>query len=174
MSSDSVRPVQGRSASLPGWYESAGALLVLAIGGLTAVDVFGRYVLSKPVFGAFDMVEALMAVSIFWFLPSVSRSSGHISLGLLNLRPGSWVERLRQAVVELACVAASAVLAYQLFHAAADHAARGEASLILQIPTSPLVYACATFGALVAGVHGWRLLSVLAGRAVAGGAGEAS
>jgi len=174
MSSDSVRPGQGRGVSLSWLYEAAGALLVLTMGGLTAVDVFGRYVLSKPVFGAFDMVEALMAVSIFWFLPSVSRSSTHISLGLLNLRPGSLAERLRQAVVELSCVAAASVLAFQLFHAAADHAARGEASLILQIPTSPLIYACAAFSTIVAGVHGWRLLSVLTGRVAAPTPGESS
>ena len=134
-------------------YEAVGGSLVLAIAGITAVDVFGRYVLSRPVKGAFEIIEVLMALSIFWFLPLLSLHGSHISVSLLSDRPGSAIDRLRRFVLEIVALVGTSVLAVQLGRAAAEATKQGEASLVLGLPKGPVLAACSVLAAGMAAMH---------------------
>ena len=71
-----------RSAAARAWLERAlgliaGAVLFVMMM-LTTVDVFGRYVLNKPVAGAFEVTEMMLAALIYCGLPLVSQRREHI------------------------------------------------------------------------------------------------
>lgn len=143
------------------WYEGAGAILVLGIGGLTAVDVVGRYFLGQPLKGAFDLIEVLMALSVFWFMPLISRDDGHISVGLFKTRPRSALDAVRRVAIEGCCLLTAAIVSWQLARTSLDFMRQGEVSLIIGLPKGPVVAACAAIGAVVALAHGVRLVSML-------------
>ncbi|MEZ5477712.1 MAG: TRAP transporter small permease [Thiolinea sp.] len=146
--------------SLERAYGVLGALLLLGISGLMFVDVIGRYFLNMPVKGAFDLIEALMALCAFWFLPLLSRDDQHISVTLLRARSG-WVANIQHALIELICLGVALLMGYGLFEIALEYQAIQESSLILGLPKAPFVMICALVVSLMALVHLTRLLRVL-------------
>ena len=151
----------GQAGGVVRAYSIAGAVLVLAIAGVTAVDVFGRYFFSRPLKGAYDIIEILMALTIFWFLPQLSAAGEHVCVTLLKDRPHALADRLRRAFIELCCAATAAALAWQLARAAAQFIRQSEVSVVLGLPKGPVVAVCAAVGVLVVLTHLWRLPRVL-------------
>ena len=143
------------------WYEHTGALLVLGIAGITAIDVVGRYFLGQPIKGSFDLIEVLMAVSVFWFMPLVSRDDSHISVGVLRSRPDSALDGFRRAAIELCCSVTSGIVAWQLLRSALGSMRHAEVSLIIGIPKGPVVMVCAAISLLMMLAHLVRLLAML-------------
>ena len=106
------------------------------VGGmmcLTLADVIGRYLFSKPVFGAFEMTEILMGLVIFGGLPFATRARTHISVdfvsGLLPTRV-SWI---RDVVLDLTCAVFTGLLAWRVWLYGHRLVATGETTLELQI-----------------------------------------
>ncbi|HPE59619.1 MAG TPA: TRAP transporter small permease [Thiolinea sp.] len=146
--------------SLERAYMLLGALLLVAMSGLMFTDVIGRYFLNKPVRGAFDLVEALMALCAFWFLPLLSRDDQHISVTLLRACSGL-VAKIQQALIELICLTVALLMAYGLFETALEYHQIQENSLILGLPKAPFVMICALVVFLMALAHLSRLIRVL-------------
>ena len=61
------------SAQLPSWLTNALLILVafavFAMMALVFANVFGRYVLSKPIAGGEEVIKFLMALDDFWCFP---------------------------------------------------------------------------------------------------------
>lgn len=74
---------------------------LLAMMGITVVDVFGRYVLNAPLPGAFEITEIMMAVLVFSVLPIVTATSNHLTIGLLESRFEGRLRDARTALVSL-------------------------------------------------------------------------
>lgn len=86
----------------------SGALLV-SLMMVTGVDVIGRYLLNKPLTGAFELTEMLLGALVFASLPLVSRSGGHVDVDLLmNLIPA----RVRHVLNMLVGVLSATVLLF--------------------------------------------------------------
>jgi TRAP-type C4-dicarboxylate transport system permease small subunit len=67
----------------------AAALSAMVV--LTFVDVVGRRLFGKPVFGANDITEHLMALIVFAGLPLLTGARAHLSIDLFDkwlLQPG--------------------------------------------------------------------------------------
>lgn len=58
-------------------------LALIAMMFLTSLDVIGRYFLSRPVPGAFELTELLLVLAIFLAFPSLSYSGGQIETDAL-------------------------------------------------------------------------------------------
>ena len=71
-----------------------GAIASLALLGmvlLTCVDVIGRYVLNRPITGAFELDEMSMGALVFASLPLVSLRRQHVTVDLLDwVLPARW------------------------------------------------------------------------------------
>ena len=67
---------------------SAAVLFLMMI--ITTVDVFGRYVLNKPLPGGFEMTEMALAVLIYAALPLVSIRREHIVIDTLDTLMSPW------------------------------------------------------------------------------------
>ena len=81
----------------------AASLILLAMMLLTFVDVVARYVVNRPVRGAFEVTELMLLVLIFAGLPLVSFTDEHALMDfidrLLGPRAQRWLERAVQAAL---------------------------------------------------------------------------
>ncbi len=149
------------SQSLSSVYQAVGAVLMLSIAGLMSVDVMGRYFLNMPINGSYDMIEALMALCAFWFMPQLSRHKQHISVTLFQAR-GGWVARLQTILIELLSCTGALLMSWCLFVIAGEFSDMQEKSMVIGLPKAPIVYTCAAVSALMAVAHVTNvLMSVL-------------
>lgn len=71
--------------------ETVLVILMSLMVALTFCDVIGRRVFGRPVFGAHDLTEHLMALLVFTGLPLVTLAAMHLKVDLFDkvlLRPG--------------------------------------------------------------------------------------
>ncbi|MBM3352280.1 MAG: TRAP transporter small permease [Betaproteobacteria bacterium] len=111
------------------------------IAALTFLDVFARYLFAKPVQGSAEIVQFLMALTIFAALPLVTRHRGHISVSLVEgvLRGGAL--RAQRVLVDTASLAGCAVIAWQLHLQAGVYAQTGNKTIVVGLPMAPLAWA---------------------------------
>ena len=60
-----------------------GAIALVGMMLLTAIDVAGRYLFNAPIVGAFEVTEFLVLILIFSFIGYTQREKSHVSIGLL-------------------------------------------------------------------------------------------
>src|SRR6478735_1217325 len=91
----------------------AASALLFGMMVLTFFDVVGRYLLNRPIRGAFEVTELALLVLIFAGLPLVSHADEHVTMDFIDrILPGrargAWI-RLMHAV----CAALMLFLAWQ-------------------------------------------------------------
>lgn len=122
------------------------------IVALTFFDVFARYLLAKPVQGSAEMVQFLMALTIFAALPLVTRHRQNVSISMVDSLLKGAARRAQQALVDLASLLACGVIAWQLVLQANEYAKTGNKTIVVQLPMAPLAYVMAAFAAATCGV----------------------
>ena len=115
----------------------AGALLAV-MTMVTVVDVFGRYVLHRPLPGAAELIEIMMALLVYIALPVVSQRNAHVSVGLIASALPPRAIAVTDVLVRLLCAAVLAVIAWRLWVYAGK--LTRDVTEYLRIPQSPLVY----------------------------------
>ena len=127
---------------------AASAVAVAALAALAAVtvlDVAGRYLLNRPLLGAIEMSEFLMAILSFGGLAFAELRNGHITVDFFA---GALPERAR-ALLEAAGALLGVVFWGLVAWRATVHAVRiweaGEVSANLMVPTWPF-YLSVTVG----------------------------
>jgi TRAP-type C4-dicarboxylate transport system permease small subunit len=143
---------------------ATGTLLALMVL-LTTVDVLGRYVFNRPLRGAFELTEVLMAALIFAALPLVTLRTEHIVVDLIDPYLGARARRIHGRVIQLASGVVVAVLAYVFFQQAWQMARDGLYTDALQLPLAPIVYFGAVAIVVAAAIH----LALAFGRSLSGG-----
>jgi TRAP-type C4-dicarboxylate transport system permease small subunit len=125
---------------------SAVAIVALAaLAAVTVVDVAGRYILNKPLFGAIEMSEFLMVFLSFGGLALAELRNSHITVDFFL---GAVPERARALLEAAGALLGVAFWGFVSWRATV-HAARiweaGEVSANLAIPTWPF-YLAVTIG----------------------------
>jgi TRAP-type C4-dicarboxylate transport system permease small subunit len=131
--------------------------LSLAAGGMVGtlmflifVDVLCRYLFSKPIFGAYELVEVLMGGLIFAGLPLVSRAQQHISVDFVsNLLPDRW-RSVQGVAINLLCAITAMVISWRILMYGERLTRVHETTLELQIPRGLIAQAMAVMAALTA------------------------
>jgi TRAP-type C4-dicarboxylate transport system permease small subunit len=146
-------------AAEPAWEQradavlgAAAAVILLGMVLLTVVDVIGRYVVSRPVPGSFEVTELLLLVLIFAGLPLVSRADEHVTMDFIDRFIGAR-RSLLQRLVHLACAAVMVLLGWLVWLKAGKIAAYGDATDVLRIAYGPFVYFMAAMIALSGLIH---------------------
>lgn len=129
------------------------ALALFAIMVLTFVDVGGRKFFSASLPGALELTEILMVAVIFGALPLVSLRGEHVTFDSLDALLPPRVRRVQQALVDLACAAMLAFVAWLMWTKAGSLAGYGDTTARLKIPLAPFVYAMSVLCATTAVVH---------------------
>lgn len=109
-------------------------LLVLTI--LTLADVVGRNLLNKPVGGATEVTELLLAAMTFLFYPRLAWRSMHISVDLFDWFRGRGLRRLHRTFAGLLGAVVFGALAWRIGLQAVRSAGYGDVTPQLGIPIS--------------------------------------
>jgi len=125
---------------------------------LTFVDVVARYVLNRPLRGAFEVTELLMVVLIFAGLPLVSFADEHALMDFIDRLLGRRRQRLLERLVHLTCAAAMAGLAWLVWLKADRIWAYRDATDVLRIVYGPFVYFMAITLGLAGLIHFYKVV----------------
>src|SRR5689334_13866328 len=136
---------------------------------LTFFDVVGRYLLNKPVRGAFEVTELLLLVLIFAGLPLVSHADEHVTMDFIDRILPEGLRILWIRVMHAACAVFMFFLAWQIWIRAGRILSSGDYTDTLRIPYGPFVYLMSVTSALSGLVHLVKM--VVPGR---GGASQAT
>lgn len=150
-----------RSARSRDWLENAlgviGATVLFAMMMLTAVDVVGRYLLNRPVPGAFEVTEMMLAALIYCGLPLVSQRREHIVIDTFDYLMSRRVKRGLDMTAEVLCSATLFGLAWLVFGRAARVAQYGDTTTVLKLPLAPVAYLMAAMLLVGAIIHLWLI-----------------
>jgi TRAP-type transport system small permease protein len=123
---------------------------------LTFVDVVARYVFNRPLRGAFEVTELLLAVLIFAGLPLVSHADEHVTMDFIDRLVGrhrmTW-----QRAVQLVSAAIMFLLTWLMWIKAGRISAYGDATDVLRIVYGPFVYFMALMIALAGLIHLYKV-----------------
>jgi TRAP-type C4-dicarboxylate transport system permease small subunit len=143
----------------------ASSILLFGMMVLTFFDVVGRYLLNRPIRGAFEITELALLVLIFAGLPLVSHADEHVTMDFIDrILPG----RLRDPwirAMHAVCAAIMFFLAWQIWIKAGRISAYGDTTDTLRILVGPFVYFMTAMIALTGAVHVVKIFSPGAGRA---------
>jgi TRAP-type C4-dicarboxylate transport system permease small subunit len=130
-----------------------GSIAALALVGmvlLTCIDVIGRYLLNRPLTGAFELSEMAMGALVFASLPLVTLRRQQVTVDLFDwLVPASW-RVVQDAVAALIAALCIVVVAWRLWVKAQEMLRTGETTAVLKLPVYPLVYYMALLSLLTA------------------------
>ena len=121
---DRLRVVQLRLASV--------ALVIMML--VTLVDVFMRYAFNNPIRGAYEMVEAMMAVFVFNGMSTAFLQRRNIVIDLVDslLQRSIVVALIRMS--DVLTVATITLFAYAMIKPAVQSFSYGEVKMELQVP----------------------------------------
>lgn len=118
---------------------TVGAIMLLAIGAITLVDVTGRY-FGTPLTGGFELIQLAMVILIFTALPAVSYRREHVTVDIVQAHLPARLKRIARGVVSLACTAVAGFYALQLYERGAYLGRSSETTYNLQIAVAPFAY----------------------------------
>ena len=125
------------------------AALLFVMMMLTFADVVGRYVFTAPIFGAAEMIQFLLAMTIFGGLCLVNARDEHITVELFELQLDRWISpALRRIIVQLFSVGMMAVIAYQLYQFALESERVGSKTVVLEWPFAAVAFTVAGLSAV--------------------------
>lgn len=116
------------------------AIVLFIMMALTCVDVVGRYLFNRPVPGGLEMIEILVAATVFAALPLVTRREGHVTVDLLDAISPDWLLRVQHVLGNLLAAVVCGTLAWQLWIRAGRMLGYGDTTAVLRIPLYPLTY----------------------------------
>jgi TRAP-type C4-dicarboxylate transport system permease small subunit len=130
-------------------------LALAAMMLLTFVDVIGRYGFHRSIFGAAEIIEQLMMVTVFAGLAFITAKNEHITVTLLDFLIARHVDALQRWLSIAVSVGCTALITWQMFEHGMDLLRSGKRTAVLDLPqwTQPM-------SAAVLSLVGYALLAV--------------
>lgn len=144
--------------------EALMAAFLLAMALITGADVVGRYFLNAPIPGGYEIVQYLMALSVFAALPLATRADGHLTISLFTDRLHGRTRRVHRVVVLLVSSVTLAFLAWRMGAQADVLARRQMTSGSLGLPLAPIAWSMTALAWLSVLVSVALIFQTLTGR----------
>jgi TRAP-type C4-dicarboxylate transport system permease small subunit len=135
----------------------AASVLLFGLMVLTFADVVARYLLNRPIRGAFEITELGLLVLIFAGLPLVSHADEHVTMDFIDRMLPERIAALWVRVVHAVCAAIMFFLTWQVWIKAGRISAYGDTTDVLRILVGPFVYFMAAMIALTGLVHVFKI-----------------
>ncbi len=116
-----------------------GASVLALMMFLTVVDVVGRYAFNKPIAGAFELVEFMMATFVPFAFVYCQKEKSHISVDLVVDRLPKGFQGFLDIVMTLLTIGFYGLIAWQSFYNITEEFESKMTSAVLLIPTYPFV-----------------------------------
>jgi TRAP-type transport system small permease protein len=148
------------------WERRADAVLGIAASAilfcmmlLTFLDVVARYLLNRPIRGAFEVTELALLVLIFAGLPLVSHADEHVTMDFIDRLLPDWMAGVWVRAMHGICAAIMLFLTWQVWIKAGKIAGYGDTTDVLRIAVGPFVYFMTAMMALATAVHVIKIFS---------------
>ena len=146
------------------WERSADAVLGIAASALlmlmmllTFADVVARYLLNRPIRGAFEITELTLLVLIFAGLPLVSHADEHVTMDFIDRVLPEGGRRFVVRAVHAVCAAVMFFPTWQVWIKAGKISGYGDTTDVLKITVGPFVYFMAAMILLTGLVHLYKM-----------------
>jgi TRAP-type transport system small permease protein len=109
-------------------------MALFAMMALTFVDVIGRYGFHHSIFGAAEMVECLMIVTVFAGLAVITAKNEHITVSLLDVVIARFMaapQRWASIAISVGC---TLLITWQMFEHGLDLLRSGKRTAVLDLP----------------------------------------
>ena len=136
----------------------AASALLFGMMVLTFFDVVGRYLLNRPIRGAFEITELGLLVLIFAGLPLVSLADEHAVMDFVDRVLGRRARRALSRAIEALSAAFMFLLAWLTWLKADRIWAYRDATDVLRIVYGPFVYFMAVTLGLAGLIHVYKIL----------------
>lgn len=124
---------------------------------VTAVDVAGRYLFSKPLPGGFELTEMMLAALIYCGLPLVSKRREHIVIDTFDPLMAKRVKRGLDVLADIVCSVTLAGIGWLIFRRAVRVAEYGDTTNVLKLPLAPVAYVMGAMIVVTAAIHLWLI-----------------
>jgi TRAP-type C4-dicarboxylate transport system permease small subunit len=123
-------------------------LALLAMMLLTFVDVIGRYGFHHSIFGAAEIIEQLMIVTVFAGLAFITARNEHITVTLLDFLIARHFDALQRWLSIAVSVGCTALITWRMFEHGMDLVRSGKRTAVLGLPqwTQPMSAAVLSLG----------------------------
>lgn len=143
------------------FFAACGGLILLGVVLVTTTSVAGRYLLSMPVPGDYEITEFGCGVAILLFFPFCEMTYGNIKAEFFTDSLAEWWKQVLNIVAEIAFLGVSALLAWRFVIGGLKRLGDGQTSMELNIPLW-WGYVPGTFAmALLVVVCAWRIVDSL-------------
>ena len=144
--------------------EAVMATFLLAMALITAIDVVGRYFFGAPLPGGYEIVQYLMALSVFAALPLTTRAEGHLTISMMTDRLSGRARRIHRVIMLVIITLMLVFLAWRM-GVQANHLSHGAAlSGSLGIPLARVAYAMTVLAWLAAAVSAVLVVQAIGGK----------
>jgi TRAP-type transport system small permease protein len=116
-----------------------GATMLALMMVLTALDVGLRYIFNRPLSGAFELVEYMMAIIIPFSIAYCAEQRGHVAVELILTRFPKRVQLVVEALMTFVAMLFAIVIAWQNFMYIGEVYDSHLTSSVLLIPAYPFV-----------------------------------
>jgi TRAP-type C4-dicarboxylate transport system permease small subunit len=106
---------------------------------LTAADVIGRYFLSSPILGSFEITEYLMVILMATSLAYCGMIKGHVEIELVTSRFPERIQTILGCITSFLSAVLFGFITWQSFLYIGDMASSKVATTVLRIPAWPFV-----------------------------------
>lgn len=111
-----------------------GGLVLAGIALMSTWSAASSWLFGRPLPGDFEMVEMLVAVSVFMFLPYCQLIGANVTANLFTARAGPWTVALLELLAALVALGFSLLLLWRMYEGLLDYRQYVETTTILRIP----------------------------------------
>lgn len=126
------------------------AFLLFLLMMMTFVDVVGRNFFNRPLNGAAELTELMLAAIVFLMLPFIAIRQKHIVVDLLDFIGNRVFKVIRSLLGSAVGAFFFGMMALRLWHLAVSTARYNDATPTMKIPIAPLVYGMSVLAAITA------------------------
>jgi TRAP-type C4-dicarboxylate transport system permease small subunit len=121
------------------WLARLGGWLLLGVALVTVADALLRSFLGRPIRGAFEVTELVLAAIIFFGLPYTSLTDGHVSVDFLTSRLSPRLQYVIIAANALICAALLGLITLQMIVLTAEYLATRRTTITIRMPIAPFL-----------------------------------
>ena len=114
--------------------EAICSVLIFTMMILTFADVIGRYVFISPIFGAAEMIQFLLAMTIFAGLSLVNAHDDHITVDLFEPFLDRFIPNVRRFLVQTFSVVVMAIITVEMTRFALEAHKLSSITVVLEWP----------------------------------------
>jgi TRAP-type transport system small permease protein len=118
-----------------------GGILLFTLMGVIVVDVTGRYLLNRPLYGSLDLSITLLVLIVASAIAYGGRTGAHVTADMFTTLAGPRFEWINGIFIKLFAAVITAIWCWRLFVTGRTAARLGESTLLLNIPFEPIYFA---------------------------------